>query len=375
MRVCVVPHRYPPDGGGVASASQRYVQGLTLAGHQVAVIRLDPTLAPGKTEQRERAFVTETAIGTHRRADDTHSAWFDAVVSAHHQAPFDVVVGRYLDAASYVAVYAARFLSLPSVVSARGNDVDRGAFDGATLSQLLWTVSHASAVTAVSQELRRKLRALIPTVEPIVVHNGVDTDLFSPGPRAAARPQVLFVGEARKKKGLPVLLEAHARVAASRDRDVELLLIGGVRTEDAEILQVFTHKNPQVSVRVLQAVPQAELVHHYRSAALLVMPSLHDGLPNALLEAMACGCPVVATSVGGIPDVVSHEVEGLLVPAGDVTALAQAIERTLQAPSKSAERAARARERVLRDFSAEQERLTDLRLLERLVSVGEARPQ
>jgi glycosyltransferase involved in cell wall biosynthesis len=294
-------------------------------------------------------------------------------VREHRQAPFDVVVGRYLDAASYIAVYAARFLGVPSVVSARGNDVDRGAFDGSALSQLLWTVSHASAVTAVSHELGRKLRALVPTMEPLVVHNGVDTDLFSPGPRAAPRPQVLFVGEARKKKGLPVLLEAHARVAANRD--VELVLVGGIRGEDAEILQVFTGQNPRVAVRVLPAVPQAELVHHYRSAALLVMPSLHDGLPNALLEAMACACPVVATSVGGIPDVVDDEVEGLLVPPGDVTALAHALERVLDAPADSAERAARARRRVLRDFSAERERLTDLRLLERLVNGREARPQ
>lgn len=372
MRVGIVPQRYPPDVGGVAGASKRYAQGLVQAGHRVAVLCQDARLAPGKTERSETDGIAERRVGTHRRADDTLGAWFDAVIAEHRLDPFDVVVGRYLDAAAFVAVYAARFLGIPCVVSARGNDVDRGAFDAAALPRLLWTARHADAVTAVSHELCRKLTALVPGLVPLVVHNGVDTELFRPGPREpelGSAPVLLFVGEARKKKGLPVLLEAYARVT-KHFTGAKLVLVGGVRADDAEILDVFARKHPGVITRVVSVVEQQQLPRYYRSASLFVMPSLRDGLPNALLEAMACGCPIVASDVGGIPDAVRDGVEGRLVPAGESEALARACIELLEAPATAAAQGARARQRAVKDFGLELERSTDLGLLERLVKLG-----
>jgi phosphatidylinositol alpha-1,6-mannosyltransferase len=372
MRVGIVPQRYSPDFGGVARASQRYAHGLVQAGHRAAVICLDAKLAPGRTERNETNGVLERRVGAHRRTDDALGAWFEAVVAEHGVEPFDVLVGRYLDSAAFVAVYAARFLGIPSVVSARGNDVDSGAFDASTFSRLLWTTQHADAVTAVSHELSRKLAALVPGLEPLVVPNGVDTELFRPGPpepEMGSAPTLLFVGEARKKKGLPLLLEAHARVT-TRFPGARLLLVGGVRPDDAEILTVFNRKHPAVLTFVVPAVEPQQLPRYYRSASLFMMPSLRDGLPNALLEAMACGCPIVASNVGGIPDAVRDGVEGRLVPAGQSEALARACIELLEGPAAAAALGARARQRAVEGFGLEQERGTDLALLQRLVRAG-----
>jgi glycosyltransferase involved in cell wall biosynthesis len=372
VRIGILPQRYPPDFGGVASASQRYARGLCAAGHSVQVVSLDGRLAPSLWARSEVEGIRQLRVGAERRADDTLSAWFDAVVAEHRAEPFDVLVGRYLDAAAYVAVYAARFLGLPSLVSARGNDVDRGAFDAAVLPRLLWAARHASVVTAVSQELRLKLMALVPELEPLVVHNGVDTELFQPGPadpELGASPLVLFVGEARKKKGLPTLLESYAAVAA-RFAHARLVLLGGVRSEDAELLEFFARKHADAKVEVVPPCAPEQLVRFYRSAAVFVMPSVRDGLPNALLEAMACGCPIVASAVGGIPDAIRAGVEGLLVAPGDTAALTEALLVSLEDPKAARAYGARARARAVSDFGLARERAADLALLERLVRSG-----
>jgi glycosyltransferase involved in cell wall biosynthesis len=368
MRVCVVPHKYPPDFGGVAVASQRYAQGLAAAGHQVLVVSLDPRLAPTKLQRSTLDGVECLRVGVARRTDDTSSAWFDAIVAEHRRRPFDIVVGRYLGHAAFVAVLAARFLELPSVVSARGNDLDRGVFDSAAFGQLLWSVQSASAVTAVSRELSQKLTALAPDSRPVLAPNGVDSELFCPGaPASTTGRVVLFVGEARKKKGLPVLLEAFSQCARAKP-EATLVLVGGVRSEDASLLEFFSSKHRHARVSVVAALPQAELVSHYRSASVFVMPSLHDGLPNALLEAMACGCPIVASSVGGILDAVRDGVEGRLVPAADSEALANALLDLLSRPQAALELGQAARRRARSDFSLASERQRDVALLESLVT-------
>ena len=376
MRVCVVPHKYFPDTGGVAVASQRYARGLRLAGHEVSAVWLDSALPPGARERSVQDQVGCLRVGPHRKVEDTLSGWFDAVVAEHRRTPFDVLVGRYVSDAAFVAVLAARFLELPSVVSARGNDLDRAVFDPAKFSSIQYALTQASAVTCVSTELARKVVALAPTASPQVIHNGVDLELFCPGPRdeallsgllANVEQVVGFFGEARTKKGLPVLLQAYARVQEQRP-NTALLLIGGVRADDAPILDVFRKQRPQANVIVVPPQPHAELVRYYRTVSRVVLPSLRDGLPNALLEAMACGCSVIASQVGGIPEVISNDSEGWLVPAGDVDALAEALLRSLSDDDFARTQGRNARQRVQREFGEERERALDLQLLESLVT-------
>jgi glycosyltransferase involved in cell wall biosynthesis len=305
-------------------------------------------------------------IGTHRRADDTLADWFDHIVTLHAARRFDVIHAMYVTRPAFIAVTAARYFGRPSVVSARGNDLDRTAFDPGKFSQVAWSLQNASAVTAVTTDLVRKARAFAPGREVHFVPNSVDTALFTPGPRDEAlvqslglgnRPVVAFIGEARQKKGLTVLLPAFARLYAQSDQEPVLLLAGGVRKDDAPILQVFQRQNPALDVRVVPNVAHAELPAYYRLADVLVIPSLRDGMPNTLLEGMACEKAVVASDVGGIPDVLCKNgaENGILVPPGDVTALADAMLRLLAAPSLCARLGHAARLTVEADFTLARE--------------------
>ncbi len=376
MNICILSDKYPPDAGGLAVSTRRLARGLAQAGHAVCVSAPATSIAPGNVATSDDGDISVFRIGPHRRADDTLADWFDHIVALHPAHRFDVIYAMYIAQPAFVAVTAARYLGLPSVISARGNDLDRTAFDPDKFSQIAWSLQNASAVTAVTTDLVRKARALAPGIEPHWIPNGVDTALFSPGPRdealasslnLAAAPVIAFVGEARQKKGLTILLPAFAQLCQKLARDGSqtrqeqnsqpptLLLIGGVRKDDEPILQVFQRQNPTRHVRVVPNVAHEELPAHYRLADVLVIPSLRDGMPNALLEGMACERAIVASNVGGMPDVLRHGENGVLVPPGDVDALADAILELLTDPPRRAQLGRAARATVESEFTPARE--------------------
>jgi len=368
MNVCILTDKYPPDVGGLAVSSRRLARGVLGAGHNVCVSVLSSSVAPGAVSTSDDAGLVVHRIGSRRRADDTLADWFDYLVALHAANPFDLIHAMYIAQPAFIAVTAGRYLDVPSVISARGNDLDRTAFDPGKFSQIVWSLQNASAVTAATHDLVRKARALAPGCEPSFVPNGVDTLLFAPGPSDEAlaaslgladAPVVAFVGEARQKKGLTILLPAFARVCASmtraRERAPTLLMVGGVRQDDEPILQVFQRQNPALDVHIVPHVAHETLPIYYRLAEVLVIPSLRDGMPNALLEGMACECAVVASNVGGMPDVLQNGENGILVPPGDVNALADAVLSLLADPSRRAQLGQAARATVESEFTPEQE--------------------
>lgn len=380
MKICLLTDKYPPNLGGLANSTRRLAQGLVADGHTVHVCLPTSTLPPGQTTQIDEAGPTVHRLGAYRRPDDTWADCFDLIAKLHRQVGFDLLHGYYLAGPGLVTVYAGCYLGLPSIVSARGNDLDRAAFHPDHTATIIWVLQHATAVTTVSQDLARKARALAPGCRPQVIPNGVDSNLFSPA-QACLRPQLEqahhaprlgFVGEARLKKGLTILLPALAQVAQRARQQNQpvpaLSLIGGVRPNDADIVKVFQARHPDLTVKVIPYTEQAQLPLLYHLLDVLVLPSLRDGLPNALLEGMACGCAIVATEVGGIPDVICPGENGLLVPPGEVNALANAITELIQSPERRAALGQAARQTILERFTPERELAANLSLYQQLLT-------
>jgi len=376
MNICILTDKYPPDVGGLAVSSRRLARGLGRAGHAVCVSASSASIAPGNIVWADDDDVKVGRIGPHRRTDDTLADWFDQIVALHVRQRFDVIHAMYVAQSAFVAVTAARYLGVPSVVSARGNDLDRTAFDPARFSQISWTLQNASAVTAVTTDLVRKAQVIAPGCRPHFIPNGVDAALFAPGPRdqslAASlglsdAPVIAFVGEARRKKGLSVLLLAFAQVCAHSDPSPILLLVGGVRQDDQPILDVFCRQNPQLAVRIVPNVAHQELPAYYRLTDMLVIPSLHDGMPNALLEGMACERAVVASQVGGMLEVLRDGENGLLVPPGDVDALAEAMSSLIADPACRARLGQAARLTMESGFTPEREVQRNLEIYQRVL--------
>ena len=190
-------------------------------------------------------------------------------------------------------------------------------------------LTQAAAVIAVSQELRREVIQLgVPADKVRCIPNGVDCQLFSAtGSHQPSKDgwRLLYVGRFVEAKGLRVLLEALAKVR-SQGRDVSLTLIGGhpaTGTAHPFLPQVKA-LNLSEHLSFEDAVPWEELPPYMAAADLFVLPSFSEGLTTSLIEAMACGLPVVATRCGGPEEVVNEEV-GRLVAVGDAEDLAAGI--------------------------------------------------
>ena len=174
-----------------------------------------------------------------------------------------------------------------------------------------------------------------------------------------------FAGELREKKGLRSLLNAYAQV--TRNDPATLLIVGDVRAgEDMQAFQEFKLSNPQAQVVVTGFVSANDLPAYYALMDIFVQPSLRDGLPNALLEAMACEKPVLATPVGGIVDAVLDCKNGRLVSTNNADELASAMDELLTNEDLRNELGHAGRQTILEKFTLQSELDGNLSVYRRL---------
>jgi glycosyltransferase involved in cell wall biosynthesis len=245
---------------------------------------------------------------------------------------FDVLLGSWAYPDGVATVALGRALGLPVVVKVHGSDLDLLVRRTTLRWQLASALPRAARVVAVSRALAQAAESLGVDPRRIdVVTNGVDAALFHVRDRAEARAAlghggdtrrwILYVGRLRTDKGVLDLAAAFARVAAA-DPLSALVMVG----DGPERLALDAALAPLGDrARLVGAVPLAEVPLWMAAADLVTLPSHHEGSPNVLLEALASGRRVIATRVGGIPDIVHRPELGVLVPVGDVPALAAAL--------------------------------------------------
>jgi glycosyltransferase involved in cell wall biosynthesis len=339
--VLVVAERALPDRGGLAVATSRIARQAKTRGEQVHLIQITRDAAPGARGRLERDGIPHHLVGALPREDDTLAALAEHVREIAREHGIDLVHSIYAGRAGYVATLVARQLGVPSVVSLRGNDLDRGLYRPSDVALLGECLRRATVVTAVSKALANAASRLFER-EALHVTNSVDGDTFAPLPRDDALRKELgladgavlgFSGELREKKGIRFLLPAFAHLA--KRRPVSLLLIGGVRKEAEPALEQFVAAMPEAAAR-LHLIPYernaTRLCRMFSLTDLMVFPSLWEGTPNAVLEAMAAGCLVLASSVGGHNDLIEHGVSGALLPLSDFDRLPAAVEEMLDLP-------------------------------------------
>ena len=389
MKIALLSEKYTPDIGGLAISTGRMGHLLASAGNEVRVFAPSSNLPATKKQTLPHSGVSVTRFGTHKRVDDTLVDWFELIVEEHKREPFDLLHAYFLPMAGFVAAYAGKYLNIPSVVSIRGNDIERAAFDPSKFSHVMYALQNASAVTTNASELATKAKAFVDR-DIFLIPNGIDTECFKPmernlalaeslglegGKRKEERsgewkvesgvPVVGFVGELREKKGLATLLSAYAQI--NKKQPASLLIVGEVREgEDKKWFDEFLQSNPNLKIIVTGYISHNDLPAYYSLMDVFVHPSLRDGMPNAVLEAMACGKTVIATPVGGVKDVIVDGVNGLLVNVNDAEGLAEKVAEALSQPEKRETVGRSAREAIVRQFTLEKELQANLKIYQSL---------
>ncbi len=269
------------------------------------------------------------------------------------------------------AMMAKRLFDIPYIVSLRGGDVP-GFQTGHIelyykltnpLTKHIW--NKASSVVANSNGLRDLALETAPQLPIRVIPNGVDLDRFSPAKkrrRKEAFVEILFVGRLAKQKGLDTLWHALARLNNAGTTNFRLRLAGG-GPEQYHLDQSAKKLGISSRIEFLGWQPGERIRELYREAKIFVLPSIDEGMPNALMEAMASEVAVVATDVSGSREIITNRKDGLLVPIGDDVALAETLEELIVDDGKC-KRLGRAARKSISAFSLKSVAESYLELLE-----------
>lgn len=240
------------------------------------------------------------------------------------------------------AAIAARLLGLRYVITAHGSDINVIANRATIRPQIRWAIQGANGVISVSRALEEKIKVLArdPLKRSICIPcAGFDPAMFSVRLKAPIRYSLslsttaiiaVFVGHLVPIKGVDFLVSAWAQLwCDDRLRAGDRLIIIGEGACRKTLEQLVLNLGLQASVSFLGSLPQSDVSCWISASDFLCLPSHNEGTPNVVVEALASGVPIVATRVGGVPDLVQEGINGYLVWPGEASELAQAIAKTI----------------------------------------------
>jgi glycosyltransferase involved in cell wall biosynthesis len=254
---------------------------------------------------------------------------------------FDLIDAHYFYPDGVAALWLGRHFGIPVVVTARGTDLSLIPQYAAPRRMICDAAAQADGLITVCQALKDRLVELgVPPARVSVLRNGVDLERFSPADREQARAALGCRRRTLGSVGLLVERKGHHHViralAALPDTD---LLIVGAGPERGFLERLARSVGVADRVRFLGTLDQPQLARVYNALDALVLASSREGWANVLLEAMACGTPVVASAVWGTPEVVTAPESGVLMPSLDPQGVVTGVERLFAAcPDRAATR-------------------------------------
>ena len=361
MRILVINSEFPPIGGGAGNASANIARCLASLGHEVAVLTVR---FAGQPNLETRDGVTIYRISALRRRQDRSTALEQLVfitsaslriLSLMPQFKPTVTLAFFGVPSGAVAWFLKKLYGIPYVISLRGGDVPGfRPYDFKTFHKLIgpflrviWRA--ADTVIANSNGLRDLAIAFDPHVDIPIIPNGVDGAYYKSSAREWSPAQLFSVGRIVYQKGIDLGLRALAQL---QDLEWRWCIAGdGPQTKPLQSLA----RELGISERVFFLGWQSReaLVIDYHQANLFLFPSRHEGMPNAVLEAMASGLPVVATRIAGSEELVLDGVTGLLVNPEDIDSLRDSLRRLIVDETMRTKMGRASRHRVEEEYTWE----------------------
>ena len=360
LRVALLTREYPPEVYGGAGVHVTYLA-RELAGLVDLTVHCQGADRPGAVAHRpwDHLAGANPALGV-MSADLSMTAAAGSAEVVHSHTWYANLAG-HLASLLYGVPHLVTVHSLEPLRPWKAEQLGGGYALSSWCERV--SVEAAAAVIAVSNGMRADVLAAYPAVPPgrvRVIRNGIDTTEYAPDPATdvldqygvdPARPSVIFVGRITRQKGVPVLL----RAAAALDPAAQLVLCAGQPDTPELATQVEGLVADLRAARsgviwIPEMLPKRAVIQLLSHATVFACPSLYEPLGIVNLEAMACGTAVVASAVGGIPEVVSDGETGLLVPPDDPEALAIALNALLGDPARADAFGRAGRERAVAEF-------------------------
>lgn len=267
-------------------------------------------------------------------------AW-ETVKRLHAEQPIDLIDAHYVYPDGYAATIIGQRLDVPVFITARGTDINLFSRMPLIRPKIINALNRAAGIIAVSQSLKTRMIELgIPAEKIAVIRNGIDRQMFSPRDRNEARRRLGLAPEDRvlltvaalvPVKGIDRLIDAVAVLTRKEEHKHRLKLVVIGEGPDRRTLESqISNLKLQTCVRLIGAKPQSELADWYSAADLFCLASHREGCPNVVIEALACGLPVLATDVGGITELLTQE-SGRVVSCKDARNFTEAVEKVLAA--------------------------------------------
>lgn len=241
-----------------------------------------------------------------------------------------IKANRVVASWAYAEGVAAAFLKRKSkaklLIETLGSDVNALMQMPLHRRQMLWAFRTATAVSSKSRALAKEIKNHSPQISPEVIYNGVDFESFSLRQRPLQQTQctnLLFIGSIIKTKGIEELIDAIG-LLKKNSTDVSLKIIGDGILKD-RITQRVSAEGLSSIVDIVGPVPHEKLLSYIHSADALILPSYREGVPNVVMESLATGTPVIVTRVGGIPEVVINNLNGIFIKNLDADGLKEAV--------------------------------------------------
>ncbi|PLZ95716.1 glycosyl transferase [Fischerella thermalis CCMEE 5268] len=343
-KICITTLEYPPDIGGVGESVHRIAQMLVSSGYEVhvAVFRSKQRLvddgsvrrASCKTTVQDGVFVHRIKSAVRDDTQEIHDFFSDVYLHLkylHQQYDFNLFHAFFMNETGYVTTLLAKENDLPVINSVRGADLHKHIFNPKNHAQIAWVLENSNWVTFVSQDLQKRANAIAPSVKlkSSVFWNSIAPINFTKlrTPPLISELSGIIIGSSgrfRDKKGIEFLLDACSEL--SQKIDLTLLLIGNFVEKERKYWQQELKQCCLGSrLRITGLTSRQEALAYLPHLDIFAIPSVTDGCPNALLEAMVAGCAIVGTRVDAIGEILEDGVDGLLVNPGSSAELKTAL--------------------------------------------------
>jgi L-malate glycosyltransferase len=379
LKVCITTLEFPPDVGGVGESVHRIAQMLISLGYEVhvavfrAIFRTERDLAiAGNYRRAGYQTSTQDDITVHRlypairstiaKEQDYLSDLYDQLSILHRCYQFDLFHAFFINEMGFLTTLLAGENGIPVINSIRGADLHKHIFSPQQHGQITWTLENSAWTTFVSRDLMKRARTLVPAIESrsSAFWNSIAPILFDQfsAPDEVDRLQgtvIGSVGSFRDKKGVEYLLDACREL---QDLDFTLLFVGDFVGKEAGYWQQEL-QNSGIGDRVVVTgkVSRVKALSYLPYMDIFAIPSIHDGCPNALLEAMLAARAIVGTNVDAIGEILEDGVDSLVINPFSSEELAAAIRQLVKEPNLRQQFGIAARDKVLTQLaqSVEQE--------------------